>query len=258
MTHTPRKRFGQNFLVDNRIIAAIISVINPQATDHFLEIGPGSGALTASLVASGATIDAVEIDRDLAYVLQQEYSRARNFTLHTIDILKFSLPSIQNKKLLRVVGNLPYNISTPLLFKLFDDITIISDMFFMLQLEVGERLTASPGSKEYGRLSVMAQYHCDMELVLDVPSHAFNPPPKVESCIVKFIPKKDQSICVKDPILLQNIVTNAFSQRRKTLSNSLKQFITSDDLQQLEIDPKLRAENLSLSDYVNITNFLTR
>lgn len=258
MTHTPRKRFGQNFLIDGHIITEILAAINPQPGQHFLEIGPGTGALTQGLVNSKAKIDAVEIDRDLAQILLQEYSADKNFTLHIEDVLKFSISSIKDKQKLRVVGNLPYNISTPLLFKLFADIENISDMYFMLQYEVAERLCAKPNSKTYGRLSVMAQYYCDMHIIIDVPPESFSPPPKVDSCIVQFIPHVNQQIKVPDIHLLHDIVTQAFSQRRKTIANSLKQFIDSTRLQELNISPKLRAENLSLSDFANITTLVSK
>mgnify|MGYP000001598525 CR=1 FL=1 len=258
--HTPRKRFGQNFLVDSNIIAAIIAAINPQPQENILEIGPGLGVLTQALIASHAAINAVEIDRDLTAHLESKFSNANNFTLHCQDILKFPIESIQitepNKKL-RIVGNLPYNISTPLLFKLFNNIHIINDMFFMLQHEVAVRLAAHPNTKEYGRMSIMAQYYCNMEILIQVPPHSFNPAPKVDSCIVKFTPHLQPTVNVTDHTMLQNIVTNAFSQRRKTISNSLKGFISAEELLNLEIDPKLRAENLTLIDYTNIANYIS-
>lgn len=261
VTHTPRKRFGQNFLVDHRCIDSIIAAINPQPNQHILEIGPGQGALTKALVASGATIDAVEIDRDLAQHLDQKFGKVKNFTLHSADILKFSILTLipeRKPHKLRVVGNLPYNISTPLMFKLFSDINVISDMYFMLQREVALRLIAQPNTKDYGRMSVMAQYYCNMQIVLEIPPTAFSPQPKVDSCIVRFIPHTQPVADVVNHALLQDIVTNAFSHRRKTIHNSLKGFITSDELNTLQIDPQLRAENLRLIDYTKIANYLTR
>lgn len=258
--HTPRKRFGQNFLVDSNIIAAIIAAINPQPQENILEIGPGLGVLTQALIASHAAINAVEIDRDLTAHLESKFSNANNFTLHCQDILKFPIESIQitepNKKL-RIVGNLPYNISTPLLFKLFNNIHIINDMFFMLQHEVAVRLAAHPNTKEYGRMSIMAQYYCNMDIVINVPPSAFDPAPKVNSSIVRFIPHKQRMVTVVDHNLLQTIVTAAFSQRRKTIANSLKNILTDHDYIALKIDPKLRPENLSLNDYANIANYIT-
>lgn len=260
MIHHPRKRFGQNFLIDTGIISRLIAAINPQRSEHLIEIGPGQGAITESLVASGATIDAIEIDRDLAAHLEHKFANNKNFNLHCEDILKFPIRSlVDNKKTykLRVVGNLPYNISTPLLFKLFENIDFIQDLHFMLQKEVAERLTAHPDTKDYGRMSVMAQYYCNMEILIQVPPHSFNPAPKVDSCIVKFTPHLQPTVNVNDHTMLQNIVTNAFSQRRKTISNSLKGFISAEELLNLEIDPKHRAENLTLIDYTNIANYIS-
>lgn len=261
MAHTPRKRFGQNFLIDKNIINAIISAIDPLPGQHFLEIGPGSGALTQGLVASGAMIEAVEIDRDLADFLQQEYCHAANFNLHICDVLKFPIHDLGIKtkdQKLRVVGNLPYNISTPLLFKLFAQMAQISDMTFMLQHEVALRLTAQPSTKDYGRLSVMAQYYCDMQIILAVPPHAFNPAPKVDSSIVRFVPHAQPRALAQDLDLLHDVVTHAFSQRRKTIHNSLKAFLNSATLQELNINPQLRAENLTLEDFVKISNFIAK
>lgn len=258
--HAPRKRFGQNFLVDDNIIAAIIAAINPQPDEHILEVGPGLGVLTQHLISSCAKIDAVEIDRDLAQHLENKFSNSHNLALHCQDVLKFPLDSIKIKsknKKLRVVGNLPYNISTPLLFKFFTDISIISDMFFMLQHEVALRLAAKPNCKEYGRMSIMAQYYCNMDIVLNVPPSAFDPAPKVDSSVVHFVPHAQPIVKVTDHNLLQSIVTQAFSQRRKTISNALKIFINQNDFANLHINPKLRPENLSLADYASIANYVT-
>jgi len=255
LQHTARKRFGQNFLQDEQIIAAIINEINPRAGQHIVEIGPGQGALTAELVASGADVDAIELDRDLAEFLQQHFISYKNFHLQQADILEFDLRSIFDKKnKLRVVGNLPYNISSPLLFKLFNDLTIIDEMYFMLQHEVALRLVATTGNKEYGRMSVLAQYHCDMQIILDVPPTAFDPRPKVDSNIVYFKPRAKITEVVKDPKLLKQVATLAFNQRRKTLHNSLKTIINNEKLIKLGIDPQLRAENISVDQYVRIAN----
>lgn len=259
MVHIPRKRFGQNFLVDARIIAEIIAIINPQRAQHMVEIGPGQGALTHGLVRSGVMLDAIELDRDLIDILESQLAATPNFKLHNADILNFDLTTLisdAKKTKLRLVGNLPYNISTPLLFKLFENINIISDMHFMLQREVAERLIAAPGSKEYGRMSVMAQYYCYIQIVLDVPPESFNPAPKVDSSIVYFKPHIQPTISVQDPRLLQKVTTEAFNQRRKTITNSLKNLITTSEIQSLNIDPSLRAESLTLVQYVQITNFL--
>lgn len=257
--HTPRKRFGQNFLINQNIIAAIIAAIDPSAGQHILEVGPGGGVLTEALVTSRAKVDAVEIDRDLAEALQGRFT-AGNFTLHCIDVLKFPIEELKiqsESKKLRVVGNLPYNISTPLLFKLFNHIDIIEDMFFMLQHEVALRLAAKPNSRDYGRMSVMAQYYCDMEIILDVPPSAFEPPPKVNSSVVRFSPHLKPTVDVIDHAMLHTVVTQAFSQRRKTIANSLKPLISSEAFKSLEIDPQLRAENLTLYNYAQIANYIS-
>lgn len=253
--HTPRKRFGQNFLVDPYIIENILSAIAADKKQHIVEIGPGHGALTEGLLVSGAQVDAIEIDHDLVQLLNHKLLKYKNFTLHCQDILKFVLASlVKNQQKLRVVGNLPYNISTPLLFKLFADLDSIQDMFFMLQREVALRLTAQPNSKQYGRLSVMAQYYCDMQIILDVPPTAFSPAPKVESCIVAFKPCADP--IVVNNAALQLIVTTAFSHRRKTIANALKSLFTTEALLNLNIDPQARAENLNLNTYVQLANSL--
>jgi 16S rRNA (adenine1518-N6/adenine1519-N6)-dimethyltransferase len=260
-SHIARKRFGQNFLTDPNIITAIIDCINPLSGDHIVEIGPGQAALTQGLIASGARVDAIELDRDLAELLRIDLAKYKNFNLYEGDILKFDLYTLLlNDKThkLRLVGNLPYNISTPLLLKLFDNIAIISDMHFMLQKEVAERLVATPDNKQYGRLSILAQYYCEMQIVLDVPPTAFNPAPKVESSVIQLIPHAKPPVEVKDLELLQQITAAAFNQRRKTISNSLKELITAAELQQLQIDPKLRAENLTLAQYAIIVNYLNR
>lgn len=257
--HIARKRFGQNFLVNSQIVAGIIAAINPQPGQHIIEIGPGQGALTDSLVASGAQIDAIELDRDLAAFLIAKFAKHTNFVLHSADILDFDLSSVctdLNNRQLRLVGNLPYNISSPLLFKLFSNMALITDMHFMLQREVAERLTAKPNSKQYGRMSVMAQYYCKMQIVLDVPPNSFNPVPKVDSSIVYLQPHLQPTITVTDTELLQKVTTVAFNQRRKTIANSCKTLITAAELEQLKINPLLRAENLTLTDYANITNYI--
>jgi len=257
--HIPRKRFGQNFLISSRIIAEIVANVNPQPGQHLVEIGPGQGAITHRLVAIGALVDAIELDRDLVQQLASDFAEHKNFRLHSADILQFELRSLCKdlpKQKLRLVGNLPYNISSPLLFKLFEDIKIIDDMHFMLQREVAERLTALPGSKAYGRMSVMAQYYCKMRIVIDVPPSSFDPAPKVDSSIVQFQPHINPPYVVNDHKLLQKITTQAFNQRRKTIANSLKSLLTADELLGLSIDPKLRAENLTLNDYAALANFL--
>jgi len=257
--HTARKRFGQNFLINSMIIADIVANVNPKIGQHIVEIGPGQGALTKGLVASGAIVEAIELDRDLAQQLTIDFAHARNFKLYSADILEFPLESLTlecPQQKLRLVGNLPYNISTPLLFKLFADINIIEDMYFMLQREVAERLIATPHNKTYGRMSVMAQYYCNMSIVIDVAPSSFEPAPKVDSSVVYFKPHANPQYIVSDHKLFQQITSQAFSQRRKTITNSLKGLITAAELQSLNIDPKLRAENLILKHYVQLTNYI--
>ncbi len=249
--HQPRKRFGQNFLHDQNIINKIISSFNPKPEQVILEIGPGMGALTEKLLAKINHLYLVEIDKDLAEVLTSKYQQ--QITLFNYDILKFNLdsinPSAGNK--IRIIGNLPYNISTPILFHLFKSIELISDMSFMLQLEVVDRMIAEPNTKEYGRLSVMTQYYCDVNKLFTIPNTAFRPAPKVKSAIVQLIPKKtDNTVNVQ---LFADIVKDAFNQRRKTITNSLNRFVNADLLKKLNIDPKARAENLSLQDFIAIS-----
>ena len=256
-SHTPRKRFGQNFLRDEGVISRIASAVNPQPGDHLVEIGPGQGALTESLVGSGARLDVIELDRDLVPGLLAAFSIHPRFKLHSADALKFDYDSlVSGEEQLRVVGNLPYNISTPLIFKLLANASIIRDMHFMLQLEVVERLAASPGSKVWGRLGVMAQYQCQVEHLFDVPPEAFNPPPKVQSAIVRLTPWQESPWPACDEAALRKVVQTAFSQRRKTLRNNLKGVIHAEQLQALGIDPGARAETLELAQFIAIANTL--
>ena len=184
--HLPRKRFVQNFLQDDGVIEAIARAIRPQADDHLVEIGPGQGALTESLISSGSRLDAIELDRDLITVLLASFRVYQTFKLHSADALKFDFASLAcDGKKLRVVGNLPYNISTPIIFKLLESADSILDMHFMLQLEVVQRLAAKPGSKHWGRLGIMSQYQCEVSHLFDVPPEVFFPPPKVQSAIVR-------------------------------------------------------------------------
>ena len=249
--HQARKHFGQNFLHDQNIIHKIISGFNPKAGELVLEIGPGMGALTDKLLARIDHLFLVEIDKDLAEHLKQKY--ADQITLFNYDVLKFDLNNVlaASADKLRIIGNLPYNISTPILFHLFQYIPNIQDMMFMLQLEVVNRMVAQPNTDDYGRLSVMTQYYCDAYKLFNISNTAFKPMPKVQSAIVQLTPKKlDLSINNK---LFADIVRDAFNQRRKTITNSLKNYVNLDILSQLNIDPKSRAENLSLADYTAIT-----
>lgn len=255
MRHNPRKRFGQNFLTDQQIIAQIIAEISPQKNDQIIEIGPGFGALTKPLLQIVDHLDVVEIDRDIVDKLNKEFPQEK-LTIHAIDALKFNFSTLGNK--LRIVGNLPYNISTPLLFHLSQFSQYIRDMHFMLQKEVIERMVGIPSTADYGRLSVMLQYRFDMEYVFNVPAESFRPIPQVESAIVRMIPRHPSVMNAKNEALFSQIVLAAFSQRRKTLRNTLKQYLKADDFNALDIDSGLRAENLSMENFIAIANFLER
>ena len=250
--HQARKRFGQNFLSDNHYIQRIVESIAPQATDRLVEIGPGLGAITEHLIDKVSELHVVELDRDLIPRLEQKFASYENFTIHHKDALKFNFAELAGSNPIRVVGNLPYNISTPLIFHLLSQRQFIDDMYFMLQKEVVERICASPGTSAYGRLSVMTQYYCQADMLFLVPPGAFQPPPKVDSAIVRLCPYTELPHPVSDEALLNKIVTAAFGQRRKTLRNSLKPFINEKGLQDLGISPTERAEQLSLADFVKI------
>lgn len=255
-SHKPRKRFGQNFLHDQNIIYKIIDLIHPQPDDQIIEIGPGQGAITLPLLEKVPRLDAIEIDRDLiAWWKQQALT---GLTLHECDALRVDYCDLRpdKSKKARIVGNLPYNISTPILFHLFENKDCITDMHFMLQKEVVERMTSGPGSKSYGRLSIMVQYYCEVENLFTVGSSAFTPPPKVESAIVRLRPYSKAPVNA-EPGILQKVVTQAFSQRRKTIRNSLKALISAENLSSLGLDPGCRAETLSLQAFAQIANYIS-
>ncbi|HPR05486.1 MAG TPA: 16S rRNA (adenine(1518)-N(6)/adenine(1519)-N(6))-dimethyltransferase RsmA [Denitromonas sp.] len=251
MIHQARKRFGQNFLSDPNIIRKIVDTIAPQPGQRMVEIGPGLAAMTDPLLARLGKMDVVEIDRDLIALLKERYS-SEQLTIHEGDALKFDFSTLGPD--LRIVGNLPYNISTPILFHLADFADQVRDMTFMLQKEVVMRMVADPGTSEFGRLSVMLQYRFRMGRVFDVPPGAFRPAPKVMSSIVRLVPRPTESLEAKDDALLRKIVTAAFGQRRKTLRNTLRDYIDEAGLTALGIDPGQRAERLSVANYVAITN----
>ena len=252
--HAPRKRFGQNFLQDEGVIQAIARAISADTEDHIVEIGPGQGALTESLVTSGCTLDAIELDRDLTTGLLAAFSIHPQFTLHTGDALKFDYGALRkDDRPLRVVGNLPYNISTPLIFKLLENAAIIGDMHFMLQREVVTRLAAQPGSKDWGRLGVMTQFYCAVTHLFDVPPEAFFPPPKVQSAIVRLIPHPTPPYPNCDVVRLGRTVQMAFAQRRKTLRNNFKGILDDEALASVDIAPTARAETLHLEQFVALS-----
>lgn len=256
--HMARKRFGQNFLSDERIIQQIVTCFHPDNTQNVVEIGPGLGALTRFLLPAIGRLQVVELDRDLAARLPVKLAGLGELIVHTGDALKFDfnqLVSTVGHADLRVIGNLPYNISTPLIFHLLAQAGTIRDMHFMLQKEVVDRICAEPGSNDYGRLSVMVQYRCQPEWLFDVPPEAFTPPPKVTSAIIRLTPYATPPIPCKDERLLGEVVTSAFGMRRKTLRNALKRY-PEDILLSTGVNLGSRPETLSVADYVTITNAL--
>ncbi|MCY1349100.1 Ribosomal RNA small subunit methyltransferase A [compost metagenome] len=255
--HRARKRFGQNFLHDAGVIHRILRSIAPREGQHLVEIGPGQGALTEGLVDSGARLDVIELDLDLIPQLKWRFGLKPNFALHQGDALKFdfaTLPAAGEK--LRVVGNLPYNISTPLIFHLLEHAGVIQDMHFMLQKEVVERLAAEPGGGDWGRLSIMVQYFCRVDYLFTVGPGAFNPPPKVESAIVRLVPYDEPPHPARDHRLLERVVREAFNMRRKTLRNTLKGLLSSEDIEAVGVDPTLRPEQLDVAAFVRLANCL--
>ena len=252
--HVARKRFGQNFLVDSGIIAAIVSAIGPQKDQTLVEIGPGLGAITEPLMARLDHLHVVEIDRDLIARLKKQHTPER-MTIHEGDALNFDFATIG--KDLRLVGNLPYNISTPLLFHLASYVGIVHDMHFMLQKEVVDRKVAVPGETDFSRISVMLQYRFHIEWLIDVPPESFDPPPKVQSAFVRLIPKDVSELNAKDPAKFAQVVQTAFSQRRKMLRNTLKSILSDAGFAELGIVPTCRAEDVTVEDYVRIANYLT-
>ena len=252
--HRARKRFGQNFLVDEGVIRDIIRAIDPKPSDAMVEIGPGLGALTRHLVERLETLHVVEIDRDIVARLKTDYP-GNKLVIHEGDALEYDLSELPAP--LRVVGNLPYNISSPLLFHFAAYAGRIKDMHFMLQKEVVERMVAEPSTAAYGRLSVMLQYRFHMERLLDVPPGSFRPAPKVDSAVVRMIPLPRANIAVEDEAVFAAVVAAAFGQRRKTLRNTLKEYLNGLDFERLGVDAGLRAENLSVSQFAAISNFLS-
>ncbi len=254
--HRPRKRFGQHFLTDPGVIDAIVRAIGPQPGDTIVEIGPGQGAITEPLAKQAGRLHCVELDRDLAASLRRRFGNRDNVAIHEADALKFDFCSLGDS--LRIVGNLPYNISTPLLFHLVDSRDCIADMYFMLQKEVVDRMTASPGSKAYGRLGIMLGCHLSVEALFDVGPQCFDPPPAVMSAVVRLTPLGAGRPAIDDEKLLGRLVATAFGQRRKTLRNALKTMVDEAELRSLGIDPGDRPESIPVSDYVALANYVSR
>ena len=260
--HIARKRFGQNFLHDQAVIANILACLQIKPGEHWVEIGPGQGALTVPLLEKRTKLDVVELDRDLVGLLKLKFkdklTENGQLSIHSADALKFDYSSlVKQAEKLRIVGNLPYNISTPLLFHLLENTTCITDMHFMLQKEVVDRICAVPGSKKYGRLSVMMQYQCVPECLFEVYPESFDPVPQVLSAIIRLSPHAAPPVLVKDKALFNTVVTQAFSQRRKTLRNSLKKLLGEQAFVDLNIDPSARAETLSLHQFAELSNCLS-
>ena len=259
MKHVAKKRFGQNFLTDQGVINSLVEAIAPQAPDLMVEIGPGLGALTKPLLQKLKQLNVVEVDRDIIAWMQAEYAKPAyaqsNIRIHNADALKFDFSSLGQG--LRVTGNLPYNISTPILFHLLANVSHITDMHFMLQKEVVERMVAQASTPAYGRLSVMLQYHLQMDYLITVPPGAFEPAPKVESAFVRCVPHATLPFIAKDEAVFAKVVLAAFSQRRKTLRNTLKGLLADEGFSALNIDSQQRAENLSVADFVAIANYLS-
>lgn len=256
MTHRARKRFGQNFLTDPNIIQRIVDTIHPVAGELILEIGPGQAAISAPLAATGAELHLLEIDRDLAARLESRFGPGGNVTLHTVDALKADFGEIAGERPFRLVGNLPYNISTPLLFHVLRWKDRITDMHFMLQQEVVNRMAAGPGSKAWGRLSVMCQLFCDVSPLFHVPPGAFTPAPRVDSAFVRLVPHAVPPVKIRDMQAFERVVSQAFSMRRKTLRNSLKSVLDAARIEAAGIDPGLRPEALGLEQFAALANVL--
>lgn len=256
--HRARKRFGQNFLHDDAIIERIIQSIKPRPGDRLVEIGPGLGALTGHLLAATGRLDVIELDRDLVPKLEEKFAGSGQLDIHEADALKFDFRSlVQPGEQLRIIGNLPYNISTPLLFHLLETADIIRDMHVMLQKEVVDRMTASPGSSDYGRLSVMLQYRCRVEKLFTVGPGAFKPAPKVDSAIARLTPYDHLPCTAKNEQALATIVGQAFSQRRKMLRASLKNHLSAAQISECNIDPTRRPETLSTEEFVRLADKLS-
>jgi len=256
MSHQARKRFGQNFLIDNGVIDLIIQSINPQPDQTLVEIGPGLGALTLPLLKKAGKLNVIELDRDVIPLLQKTCAGAGDLIVHNVDVLQFDFNTLVTEgKKLRLIGNLPYNISTPILFKLLEHAEHINDMFFMLQKEVVKRMAAVPDNGAYGRLSIMLQYHCKVTELFTVPPQAFDPAPKVDSAIINLQPRAPECP-VSNYALLEKVVKQAFSTRRKTIRNTLKSVCSAEDLEAAGINPALRPENISPLSYYQLTNHI--
>ena len=257
-THRARKRFGQNFLVDSDIISRIVSAIDPRPENNLIEIGPGKAAITEHLVNACPGMSIVELDRDLVTFLKAKFEHIPQLSIHSGDALSTDFSEFYDGRKLRLVGNLPYNISTPLLFHLLSVGHLIEDMHFMLQREVVDRLSASAGTKSYGRLSVMIQYHCRVLPLIPVPPSAFSPAPKVQSAMVRLKPHPVKPCIAKSEVVLSNLVNLCFQTRRKTLRNCLKPYEQYIDHLSEIVDLSKRPDQLRVSDFVALANIINR
>ncbi len=258
INHQARKRFGQNFLVDQTIIGQIVAAVAPKPEHNLIEIGPGMAAITEHLIEHCPGMSVLELDRDLVEFLGEKFVGYKDFVIHSGDALKANFEDFFDGRELRLVGNLPYNISTPLLFHLLKVSHLIADMHFMLQREVVDRLSASPGTKAYGRLSVMIQYHCRVNPLIPVPPESFRPAPKVQSAVVRLKPHKTKPYIAENEQLLSQIVSQCFQQRRKTLRNCLRPYGEHLDIVQQQIDLSRRPEQLPVRDFVMLSNLINQ
>jgi 16S rRNA (adenine1518-N6/adenine1519-N6)-dimethyltransferase len=255
--HRPRKRFGQHFLRDQQVIDRIVAAIDPKPGQRLVEIGPGEGVLTGPVLERAGRLEVVELDRDLAASLEHRLGHPGGLTIHQADALRFDFSTLAaGEDRIRIIGNLPYNISTPLIFHLLDQAAAINDMVFMLQKEVVDRLVADPGSRQYGRLSVMAGFYCTMDWLFDVGPEAFHPPPKVDSAIIRLVPKDLTPGDLELLPRLERVVRQSFSQRRKTLRKSLSGMLTEKEIQAADIAPTARPETLTLDQFKSLARCL--
>ena len=254
--HRARKRFGQHFLTDPGVIDDIIRAVHPTEDDVIVEIGPGQGAITDALARRAGHLHAIELDRDLVVRLRRKYADNPRVTVHEADALEFDFTKLGKR--IRIVGNLPYNISPPLLFHLLRYREHILDMHFMLQKEVVDRMAAEPGSKAYGRLGIMLGCYLQIESLFDVDRESFDPPPEVTSAVVRLDPLPPGTFDIKDEAELSTLVATAFMQRRKTLRNALKKEVTAGDFEVVGIDASLRPEQIPIADYVRLSNHLRK
>jgi len=253
----PKKNLGQHFLTDQDIINKIVLAVKPAAGDFLVEIGPGQGAITFPLLKKQGSLTVIEFDRDLITPLMESAEGMGDLTIIHKDVLKVDFTKLAaDRPAIRLVGNLPYNISTPILFHVLEHAPVVRDMHFMLQKEVIDRMAAEPGSKVYGRLTVMLQARCEVTPLFMVPPHAFRPPPKVDSAVVRLVPLAVDKIRIADATLFENLVRDAFGQRRKTIRNAMQALATSDDIESVGLRPDARAEQLPVRDFIKLANFL--